>query len=105
MFFEKGDSMETIPAKGKEKHNVKSNLQILEEKVGRLIEMIKHSKEEVVSLKQKNKELHAQLRALEGSLVSETRDLEELSQEKMVTKMVVDNLLHSIDALIEVKEK
>lgn len=97
--------MEAIPAKGKEKHTIKSNLQILEEKVGHLIELVKHSKEENVTLKQKNKELQAQLKALEGSLVSEARDLEELSQEKMVTKMVVDNLLHSIDALIEVKEK
>jgi hypothetical protein len=96
--------MEVAPAKGKEKQVLKSNLNILEEKVVGLIEMIKHSKEEVASLKQKNKELHAQLRALEGSLVAETKDLEELSQEKMVTKMVVDNLLHSIDALIE-KEK
>ena len=99
--------MEAIPAKGKEKQVSKSNLNLtlLEEKVVRLIEMIKASQEELLVLKQKNKDLQAQLRALEGSLVLETKDLEELSQEKMVTKMVVDNLLHSIDALIEVREK
>ncbi len=97
--------MEAIPTRGKEKAAVKSHLNLLEEKVLHLIELLKKQKEEIFSLKQKNKELHTQLRALEGSLVAETKDLEELSQEKMVTKMVVDNLLHSIDALIEVKEK
>jgi septal ring factor EnvC (AmiA/AmiB activator) len=101
----KENVMEAVSAKVKDKQLVKSNLNVLEEKVLRLIEMMKASKDEVMALRQKNKDLHAQLRALEGSLVSETKDLEELSQEKMVTKMVVDNLLHSIDALIEVREK
>ena len=99
--------MEAIPAKGKEKQVLRSNLNLglLEEKVIRLIEMVKSLKDENLAMKQKVKELQAQLRAVEGSLVSETKDLEELSQEKMVTQMVLDNLLHSIDALIETKEK
>lgn len=99
--------MEAIPAKGKEKQQPKSNLNLhlLEEKVVHLIDMIKSLKDENASLKQKHKELQGQMKALEGSLVAETKDLEELSQEKVVTKMVVDNLLHSIDALIEIKEK
>ena len=99
--------MEAIPAKGKEKHFGKSplNLNVLEEKVVRLIELVKALKDENASLKNKNKDLHGQLKALEGSMVLETKNLEELSQEKVVTKMVVDNLLHSIDALIEIKEK
>lgn len=99
--------MEAMPAKGKEKQFSKSNLNlnVLEEKVVHLIEMIKALKDENQTLKQKNKDLHGQVRALEGSMVLETKNLEELSQEKVVTKMVVDNLLHSIDALIEIKEK
>lgn len=99
--------MEAIPAKGKEKQHSKSNLNLhlLEEKVVRLIEMVKALKDENAALKMKHKDLQSQMRALEGSLVAETKDLEELSQEKVVTKMVVDNLLHSIDALIEIKEK
>lgn len=98
--------MEAIPAKNKEqiteKHSL--NLSLLEEKVISLIEMIKILKDENSALKNKNKDLISQLRALEGSLVAETKDLEELSQEKMMAKLVVDNLLHSIDALIEIKE-
>ncbi len=99
--------MEATPAKNKEKQIQKNglNLNLLEEKVVQLIDMIKFLKDENASLKLKNKDLSGQLKALEGSLVSETKDLEELSQEKMMTKMVVDNLLHSIDALIEIKEK
>lgn len=81
------------------------NLTALEERVFVMIEMIKTLKSEIVSLKEKNKDLQGQIKVLESSLVSETKDLEELSQEKIMAKMVVDNLLHSIDSLIEVKEK
>lgn len=101
--------MEAVPAKNKEKHIQQDksglNLSLLEEKVVHLIDMIKILKDENAALKNKNKDLNNQLKSLEGSLVAETKDLEELSQEKMMTKMVVDNLLHSIDALIEIKEK
>lgn len=99
--------MEAIPAKGKEKQFAKSNinLDMLEDKVVKLIELVKMVKDENATLKQKNKDLYGQIKALEGSMVLETKNLEELSQEKVVTKMVVDNLLHSIDALIEIKEK
>jgi len=101
--------MEAMRAKSKEvpaavvKHGL--NLTMLEDKVVHLIDLMKLLKEENHSLKNKNKDLQSQLKALEGSLVSETRDLEELSQEKMMTKMVVDNLLHSIEKLIETQEQ
>ena len=98
--------MEVIPSKGKEVQ-VKSkeapvakqglNLTTLEAKIIHLIDMMKALKEENLLLKEKNKDLQEQLKALEGSLVSETRDLEELSQEKLMAKLVVDNLLHLIE--------
>ncbi len=98
--------MEAIPAKNKEKQNANHalNLGLLEEKVIQLIEMIRILKDENVSLKNKNKDLQNQLKALEGSLVAETKDLEELSQEKMMTKMIVDDLIKSIDSLVDQKE-
>ena len=99
--------MEAIPARNKEtkieKHAL--NLGLLEEKVIQLIDMIKILKDENVSLKNKNKDLHSQLKSLEGSLVAETKGHEELSHEKMIAKIAVDNLLDSIDALIQQKEK
>ena len=117
MSFDKGEFfMETMRAKIKEVPTIINavsatsgkqglNLVILEEKVSHLIEMLKLVREENISLKEKNNDLQAQHKAVEGSLVSETKDLEELSQEKMMTKMVVDNLLQSIDKLIETQEK
>jgi peptidoglycan hydrolase CwlO-like protein len=99
--------MEATSVKNKQTQVLKheSHLTALEEKVLHVVAMIKDHKSEIASLKEKNKDLQNQIKALESSLVSETRDLEELSQEKMMTKAFVDNLLHSIDSLIEVKEK
>lgn len=99
--------MEATSVKNKQaqvaKHGL--NLTALEEKILHMVEMIKALKSENISLKEKNKDLQSQIKALESTLVLETKDLEELSQEKMMTKAFVDNLLHSIDSLIEVKEK
>ncbi len=99
--------MEATSAKSKQaqvsKHGL--NLTALEERVLQMLNLVKSLKTEIGSLKEKNKDLQSQIKMLESSLVAETKDLEELSQEKIMTKMVVDNLLHSIDSLIEVKEK
>ena len=100
--------MEAIPAnKDKDKKNAtySLNLALLEEKVVLLVNTVKDLKRDNAKLSDKNKILEDQLKALEGSLVSETKDLEELSQEKIMTKMAVDDLLKSIDELIDQKEK
>lgn len=100
--------MEAIPAnkdKNKKSGVYSLNLALLEEKVVNLVNLVKSLREENAELAHQNKDLHAQLKALEGSLVSETKDLEELSQEKIMTKMAVDDLLKSIDQLIDHKEK
>jgi hypothetical protein len=77
------------------------NLSLLEEKVVRLVELVKSLKQKNVELTREKDQLIDQLMVLESSLVSETRDLEELSQEKVMTKMVVEDLIQNIDALIE----
>ena len=100
--------MDAIPAnkdKNKKAATYSLNLTLLEEKVVILVNTVKSLKLENFDLKEKNNFLQDQLRALEGSLVSETKDLEELSQEKIMTKMAVDDLLRSIDELIDQKEK
>lgn len=99
--------MEAIPAnkdKNKKSNGYSLNLALLEEKVVSLVGLVKSLKVENAELKEKNQSLHEQLKTLEGSLVSETKDLEELSQEKIMTKMAVDDLLKSIDQLIDHKE-
>lgn len=100
--------MEAIPANNKQDKPVGKtynlNLVLLEEKVVRLVELVKSLKEKNIELVREKEQLADQLRLLEGSLVSETRDLEELSQEKVMTKMVVEDLINNIDALIEQAE-
>lgn len=100
--------MEAIPANrdnSKKAVTYSLNLTLLEEKVVILVNTVKSLKLENAELKETNMLLQEQLKALEGSLVSETKDLEELSQEKIMTKMAVDDLLKSIDDLIDQKEK
>lgn len=80
------------------------NLSLLEEKVVRLVGLVKSLKDKNVELTKEKELLKDQFLALESSLVSETKDLEELSQEKVMTKMVVEDLISNIDALIEQAE-
>ena len=99
--------METMPAKKNERdlqENYNLNLTLLEEKVIRLVDMIKNLKSANQSLQEENQMLKHQLMKVETSLVAETKDLEELSQEKMMTKMIVDDLIKSIDSLVDQKE-
>lgn len=76
---------------------------VLEEKVVLLVERVASLKKENESLLQKNEELQAKISALEESLLADTRQLDSLNAEKEVTKMVVDDLIKNIDALIELK--
>ena len=113
--------METMPTNRQEQNlqeNYNLNLTLLEEKVIRLVDMVKSLKVSNLSLQEKNELLHDaneslqaenhmlknQLMKTETSLVAETKDLEELSQEKMMTKMIFDDLIRSIDSLVDPKE-
>ena len=99
--------METMPANKNEQNlqeNYDLNLTLLEEKVIRLVDMVKNLKLTNHFLQEENQMLKHQLMKTETSLVAETKDLEELSQEKMMTKMIVDDLIRSIDSLVDQKE-
>jgi len=113
--------METMPANKNEQNFQESsnlNLSLLEEKVIRLVDMVKHFKQSNQSLQEENKTLREeyqlfqeenqmlknQLMRAENSLVTEAKDIEELSQEKMMTKMILDDLIKSIDSLVEQKD-
>lgn len=99
--------METMTANKNEQilhGNYELNLTLLEEKVIRLVDMVKNLKLSKQTLEEENQMLKHQLMKTESSLVAETKDLEELSQEKMMTKMIVDDLIKSIDSLVDQKE-
>ncbi|MBP6869865.1 hypothetical protein KBC04_03220 [Candidatus Babeliales bacterium] len=99
--------MGTMPVNKNEQNlqeNYNLNFNLLEERVIRLVDIVKSLKLANQSLSEENQMLKHQLMKVESSLVAETRDLEELSQEKMMTRMLVDDLIKSIDSLVDQKE-
>ncbi len=77
-------------------------LNVLEkEKIASLIELIKELRSEKAVLLEENAELKDRLEKLESSLLLHDQNVEERSQEIVLTKMVVDDLIKSIDLLVE----
>jgi hypothetical protein len=75
-------------------------LQILEKKVETLIHFIRELKAKNVQLLEKNTVLTEKLETIERSLLTENEFIEKLNQEKNVTKIVVDDLIKSIDTML-----
>lgn len=73
----------------------------LEKKINLLIEMVKNEKSINQRLAEENRQLVARLESMENSLLKESKTMEELSQERQLTKMAVDELIQSIDRLVE----
>lgn len=76
-------------------------LNVLEKKIASLIELIKELRSEKAVLLEENAELKDRLEKLESSLLLHDQNVEERSQEIVLTKMVVDDLIKSIDLLVE----
>lgn len=81
--------------------NPLEKLNVLEKKVASLIELIKAEKAANVLLMEENEVLSGRLEALENSLLKESKSIEELNQERAMTRMMVDELISSIDKLVE----
>lgn len=75
-------------------------LQVLGEKITSLIELTQKLQAENATLAEENVQLVAKLKMLEGSMVSDGDRMEALNQEKALTKMLVDDLIKSIDSLV-----
>lgn len=84
-------------------------LQALEKKVVALVSLVNRLNQENGALKQdlsgfkeENKKLEKQVEMLESSVLKESSRLQEqLLKEKELTKIVVDDLIKNIDALLE----
>ena len=76
-------------------------LSVLEKKVISLIDIIKDLKAENARLVEEKAQLSKKMSALEKTVAADVEKVEELDQEKALTKMVVDDLIKSIDTLIE----
>jgi cell division protein FtsB len=86
-------------------------LQILEQKIAALIESkrqdlttIAELKAENVRLAAENMSLKEQTDKIERSILSNHQGIESLNQERELTRMVVDDLIKSIDILVDTKE-
>lgn len=77
-------------------------LQALEQKLESLVELIKKQKLEIANLEHENRELQAKIGQLESALLSEAKRVDsELKQERSAAQQAVDELIKSIDDLIE----
>lgn len=80
-------------------------LELLEKKIATVVDVCKKLKEENVQLAQEVLSLNKQLASAEQKCqdVEQAflRDQERLNQDTLVTKMVVDDLIKSIDTLVE----
>ncbi len=76
-------------------------LKVLEEKLVCLAELVKELKTENAKLAEENAQLSAELIMLQNSLKDDCKRIDELKQEKELTRLVVDDLIKSIDSLVE----
>lgn len=76
------------------------SMHLLESKVSTLIAIIKHEKAYSAQLLDEKNALESKLAALENSLLKESRSIVELNQEREMTKLVVEELIASIDTLV-----
>ena len=77
-------------------------LSALEKKIEGLVELIRALREENSKVSKENQELQIKMSQLEEALLKESGRIElELSEERSTTRRVVDDLIKSIDSLIE----
>ena len=83
-------------------------LGLLEGKIKVLLELASKLKDENTKLKaekkellQKNEEFEKKIKSFECAVVQNSKNLDELSHVKELTKVVVDDLIKSIDSLVE----
>lgn len=83
--------------------NPLEKLTLLEEKILALVEALRSEKSINAKLLEEKKELVMKIENIEKSLLKGTKNIEDLNQERLLTKMVVDELISSIDKIIEVE--
>ncbi|MCL4360972.1 hypothetical protein M1446_01280 [Candidatus Dependentiae bacterium] len=76
-------------------------LQILESKIHTLLLTVKKLKEDNERLTNENCHLVSQIEAMKGNLLKDCHNMDELHKERELTKLVVDDLIRSIDSLVE----
>jgi cell division protein FtsB len=73
-------------------------LSLLEKRVSDLVSVVKDLRSQNVELSKENQQLKEKVEALETVIL---KDKDQLSEEQELTKLVVDGVLKSIDAIVE----
>lgn len=81
-----------------ESQNSFDKLGILEEKVNNILESLRIEKEINLKLQKEKEELIAQLS-------KESKNIDQLNQERFLTRDIVDELIKNIDNIVEVRSK
>ena len=76
-------------------------LRALQDKIEQLIKLVKELKAENSTLDKNNKQLQKKLESIESSASNNEHDIKELSEEKARTKMVVEDLIESINSFMQ----
>ncbi len=76
-------------------------LNVLESKIARLLELVAELRMQNAKLTEENMRLKEHVEVIEHSLLKNHQNLEELNQEKHLTRMVVDDLIKDIDLLVK----
>ena len=82
-------------------HNLKEKLDCMQPKNNALKIENEELKAEVAKLTDGNAQLTIQLNAIESSMLLETGHINELKEERSVTRLVLDDLIKSIDSIVE----
>jgi FtsZ-binding cell division protein ZapB len=77
------------------------SLNMLESKILSLIDTIKSLKEMNKQLVKEKNELLAKIEMLENSLLADNKNIEELKNENMLTKIALNELISNIDKIVE----
>lgn len=81
-----------------ESMNALERLNLLEKKISALIDMLTSQKELNAKLLKENEEL-------KNTLLKGSQQVDDVKQEQVLTKMVVDELISSIDRLVDIKHE
>jgi predicted transcriptional regulator len=76
-------------------------LALLEKKITELVERANKLREENEALKQVNAHLEKTMEELQARLLSHDKENKENEEERALTKIMVDNLIQEIDAIVE----
>ncbi len=76
-------------------------LQALEKRIAHIIDLLHAERDRTAMLVEEKNALLMRIDAMESSLLKETKSIEDLSRERVLTKKMVDELIQTIDELVE----